>query len=106
MRLIPWERTQKGDPHKLFQAVFGVKKGVPNGPVIGHKSLAYCFFPVLIEDFPEEGGFGRAIGKPKIETRKALRFHTGMSKVITDRLFFFWEQAAPITDTESCREKN
>ena len=47
MCLISWERTQKGDPHKLFWGIFGVQKMAPNGPFSATKSLVYCIFPAL-----------------------------------------------------------
>ena len=49
MSLISWERTQKRkDPPKLFGGIFGVKKGVPNGPFLARTCLVHCFFPALI----------------------------------------------------------
>ena len=34
MCLISWERTQKGTHRNFFGGIFGVKKGVPNGPPV------------------------------------------------------------------------
>ena len=46
MCLFFWERTQKGDPHKLFfTGILEVKKGVPNGPFSATKSLVYWQVP-------------------------------------------------------------
>ena len=38
MCLISWERTQKGEPHKLFWGDFWAKKGAPNGQFSARKS--------------------------------------------------------------------
>ena len=43
MCLISWERTQKGNPHKLFQAILGSKRG-PKLAVLGHKKFSLLFF--------------------------------------------------------------
>ena len=48
MCLISWERTQKRHISiNLFGAIWGSKRGVPNGPFSATKSLVYCFFPAL-----------------------------------------------------------
>ena len=62
MCLISWERTQKGDTHKLFRGGnFGVKKGVPNGPFWATKSLVYCFFPALKSKVCKLGALQRQV---------------------------------------------
>ena len=47
MCLISWERTRKGTHINFFGRIFGVKKGVPNGPFSATKRLVYCFFVPL-----------------------------------------------------------
>ena len=49
MCLIPWERTQKRDPHKLFRGIFGVKKSVRGGEPEGVRKhlLSKQVFSVL-----------------------------------------------------------
>ena len=49
MCLISWERTKKGDPHKLFRGDVGVKKGVPDGPFSAQKFSLLFFFPSLTQ---------------------------------------------------------
>ena len=44
MCLISWERTQKGDPHKLFRAEFWGQKGCPKRAIFGHKKFSLLFF--------------------------------------------------------------
>ena len=44
MCLISWERTTKGDPHKLFRREFGGQKRGPKRTVFGHKKFSLSFF--------------------------------------------------------------
>ena len=44
MCLISWERTQKGDPLKLFRGDFWGQKGDPKRAILGHKKLSLLFF--------------------------------------------------------------
>ena len=63
-----WERTQQRDPHKnSLGGIFGVKKGVPNGPFSATKSLVYCFLflPLFIQDtFDHDKGQRSAVSGP------------------------------------------
>ena len=47
MCLISWERTQKGDPRKLFQGEFWGQKRGPQRAIFGHKKFSLLFFPAL-----------------------------------------------------------
>ena len=42
--LISWQRTQNGDPHKLFLGDFWGSKGGPKRAIFGHKKFILLFF--------------------------------------------------------------
>ena len=44
MCLISWERTQKGDPHKLFRGGFLGQKRGPKRAIFGHKKFSGSSF--------------------------------------------------------------
>ena len=44
MCLNSWERTQQGNPHKLFRGNLGAEKRGPKQAIWATKSLVYCFF--------------------------------------------------------------
>ena len=61
MCLDSWERTQKGDPHKLFRGDFGVKGG-PKWAIFGQKKFSLLFFPVLSFKPPRLPGLDKMTG--------------------------------------------
>ena len=52
MCLISWERTEKGDPHKLFRGDFPGQKGGPKRATFDHKKFSLLFFFVPLEKGP------------------------------------------------------